>query len=338
MSDEPQLLARVTNGVGHLTLNRPRAINAVTHRMITGIRDALGHWRTDPRVHVVMIDGAGDRGLCAGGDIRGLRENVLADRPNDTRDFWRDEYTLCAVIANYPKPYIALMDGVTMGGGVGVASHGSIRIVTERSKVAMPETRIGLAPDIGGTWFLSRAPGEVGTYLGLNAATMTGADAVWCGFADHVVPSDRLAELRDALLEGEDPRETVARFEVDPGPAPLASDRDWIDGCYSAESVPEIIDRLEAQGADAARAASAELAELCPTSLVATLLGVRRSRQRDHLGDVLDQEYRTSSWLLDRPDLVEGIRARVVDKDNAPRWNPAALADVDATEIAQVIA
>lgn len=337
MSDEPQLLARVTNGVGHLTLNRPRAINAVTHRMITGIRDALGQWRTDPRVHAVLLDGAGDRGLCAGGDIRGLRENVLAERPNDTRDFWRDEYTLCAVIANYPKPYVALMDGVTMGGGVGVASHGSIRIVTERSKVAMPETRIGLAPDIGGTWLLSRAPGEIGTYLGLNAAIMTGPDAVACGFADHVVPSEHLAELRDAVLAGDDPADTVARFEVDPGPAPLEAERGWIDECYSADTVPEIIDRLNSLGTDAARAASAELADLCPTSLVATLLGVRRSGQRDHLRDVLDQEYRTSSWLLDRPDLVEGIRARVVDKDNAPRWNPATIADVDAAEAARVI-
>ncbi|WP_166982694.1 enoyl-CoA hydratase/isomerase family protein [Paramicrobacterium fandaimingii] len=338
MSDEPQVLARVENGVGHLTLNRPRAINALTHRMIISIRDALGQWRSDARVHSVLLDGAGDRGLCAGGDIRGLRENVLASRPNDTRDFWRDEYTLCAVIANYPKPYVALMDGVTMGGGVGVASHGSIRVVTERSTVAMPETRIGLAPDIGGTWLLSRAPGEIGTYLGLNAATMTGADAVWCGFADHLVPSTNLPELRDALLAGDDPAAAVARFEADPGPAPLEANRDWVDSCYSAATVPEVIDRLDALGTDAARAASAELAELCPTSLVATLAGVRRSRQRDHLRDVLDQEYRTSSWLLDRPDLVEGIRARVVDKDNAPRWNPATIAEVDLAEVEQMIA
>ncbi|QPZ38777.1 enoyl-CoA hydratase/isomerase family protein [Paramicrobacterium chengjingii] len=338
MSDEPQVRARVQNGVGHLTLNRPRAINALTHRMIISIRDALGQWRTDSRVHSVLLDGAGDRGLCAGGDIRGLRENVLDDRPNDTRDFWRDEYTLCAVIANYPKPYTVLMDGVTMGGGVGVASHGSIRVVTERSKIAMPETRIGLAPDIGGTWLLSRAPGEIGTYLGLNAATMSGADAVWCGFADHLVPSTSLPMLRDALLAGEEPTAAVARLEVDPGPAPLAAEQRWIDACYSAETVPEIIDRLVAAGTDAARAALSELAELCPTSLVATLMGVRRSGQRDQLGDVLDQEYRTSSWLLDRPDLVEGIRARVVDKDNAPRWNPATLAEVDVAEVERVIA
>lgn len=338
MSDEPQLLARVHDGIGHLTLNRPRAINALTHRMITGIRDALGQWRTDPRVRAVLLDGAGDRGLCAGGDIRGLRENVLAGRPNDTRDFWRDEYTLCAVIANFPKPYIALMDGVTMGGGVGVASHGSIRIVTERSRVAMPETRIGLAPDVGGTWLLARAPGEVGTYLGMNAATMNPADAVWCGFADHVVPSDRLDELREALFAGdEDPAAIVARLEVDPGAAPLEAEREWIDACYGADTAEEIVARLETAEMDAARAAAAELADLCPTSIVATLQGVRRSRERDHLRDVLDQEYRTSSWLLDRPDLVEGIRARVVDKDNAPKWSPATLAEVDAAEVARVI-
>ncbi|GAB2527907.1 enoyl-CoA hydratase/isomerase family protein [Paramicrobacterium agarici] len=337
MSDEAQLLARVENGVGHLTLNRPRAINALTHRMILGIRDALGHWRTDPRVHAVVIDGAGDRGLCAGGDIRGLRENVLAERPNDTRDFWRDEYTLCAVIANYPKPYVALMDGVTMGGGVGVASHGSIRVVTERSKVAMPETRIGLAPDVGGTWLLSRAPGAIGAYLGLNAATMTGADAVWCGFADHLVPSDSLPKLRDALLAGDDPATAVARFAVDPGPAPLKAQWRWIDECYSAATVPEIVERLHEMETDAATAAAAELDDLCPTSLVTTHLAIRRARMRNDLRDVLDQEYRTSSWLLDRPDLVEGIRARVVDKDNAPRWNPTTIAEVDITEVERVV-
>ncbi|SEB49343.1 enoyl-CoA hydratase [Paramicrobacterium humi] len=337
MTDEPPLLVRVENGVGHLTLNRPRAINAVTHRMITGIRDALGQWRVDPRVHAVLIDGAGERGLSAGGDIRQLRENKLADRANDTRDFWRDEYTLCAVIANYPKPFIALMDGVTMGGGVGVSAHGSIRIVTERSKVAMPETRIGLAPDVGGSWLLARAPGELGTYLGLNAATMTAADAILCGFADHFVPSERLEDFRSAVLAGEDPAETVARFSADPGPAPLETEREWIDACYSAASVPEILSRLRAHGSDAARAAAAELLVLSPTSVVTTLAAIRRARERDSFRELLDQEYRVSSWLLDQPDLVEGIRARVVDKDNQPRWNPASIDDVDPREVARVV-
>ena len=326
MSD---LLTSVGDGVGRITLNRPRVLNALTHEMISGIADALEGWRTDSEVAMVVIDGAGDRGLCAGGDIRGLHEHALSGRNDLSRHFWQDEYDLCAVIDEYPKPYISLMTGITMGGGVGVAAHGSIRIVTETSRVAMPETRIGFSPDVGGTWLLARAPGELGTYLALNGATMSGADAMACGFADYYVPADRLHHLLQAFGERADPGspgEVVLLFDETPPPSELEQQREWIDRCYSGDSVAEILQRLRAEhGNDSAAAAASELESLSPMALTVALAAVRRARELGSLRDVLAQEYRTSAWLAEQPDLVEGIRAQVVDKDRAPKWTPSTL-------------
>ena len=325
------LITSVSDGVGRITLNRPRVLNALTHEMISGIADALERWRTDSEVAMVVIDGSGDRGLCAGGDIRGLREHTMSGRNDLSRHFWHDEYELCATIDEYPKPYISLMTGITMGGGVGVSAHGSIRIVTETSRVAMPETRIGFSPDVGGTWLLARAPGELGTYLALSGASMSGADAMACGFADYYVPADRLPHLLQALGERADPGspgEVVLLFDETPPASELEQQREWIDRCYSADSVSEILKRLRAEPGNAAAAAANELESLSPMALTVALAAVRRARELRSLREALAQEYRTSSWLAEQPDLAEGIRAQVVDKDRTPKWLPSTLGAV----------
>ncbi|MET1053390.1 MAG: enoyl-CoA hydratase/isomerase family protein [Mycetocola sp.] len=327
-----ELLTSVSDSVGRITLNRPAALNAITHEMIRGIRDTLASWRTHSEVSLVILDGAGDRGLSAGGDIRALHANAIAGRNDLSRRFWRDEYALCATIAEYPKPIVSIMDGITMGGGVGVSAHAHIRIVTERSRVAMPETRIGFSPDAGGSYLLSRAPGELGSYLALNAATMTAADALACGFADYYVPSELLPHLYQALGERADPgspAEVVLLFDETPPPSAIEAQRDWIDRCYSADTVSDILERLGAEPATPDVAAAAdELAELSPLGLTVALASVRAARQLGSLREVLDQEYRVSSWLAEQPDLVEGIRAQVIDKDRHPRWAPSTLAAV----------
>jgi enoyl-CoA hydratase len=334
-----ELLASVSDGIGHLTLNRPDALNAINHAMILGLRDALARWRNDPEVSLIVLDGAGGRGLSAGGDIRALHANALAGRNDLTRRFWYDEYELCAIIDEYPKPFVSIMDGITMGGGVGVSAHASIRIVTEKSRVAMPETRIGFSPDVGGTHLLARAPGELGTYLALNAATMTAADALACGFADYYVPSERLPHLFQALGERADPgspAEIVLLFDETPPPSELLAHRHWIDRCYSGETVAHILERLGSESDRAAGAAANELTRLSPLALTVALAAVREARGLGTLRESLALEFRVSSWLADQPDWIEGIRAQVIDKDHKPRWMPSTLAAVPAnvTEVA----
>ncbi|MCT9819689.1 enoyl-CoA hydratase/isomerase family protein [Microbacterium sp. W1N] len=326
------MLVRRDGSVGRLTLNRPRAINALDLDMIRQLSAALDAWEHHADIEVVLLDGAGERGLCAGGDVRGLREQVIGGHPEQTAVFFRAEYALNARIAEYPKPVVAIADGVTMGGGVGLAGHAAVRVVTERSKLAMPETRIGLTPDVGGSWLLARAPGRTGEYLALTGAVMDAADAVYAGFADHMVPSDRVGDLHDALVTRADPHtptELVLLFDETPSPSRLAAARPWIDDAFAADTVTEIIARLRARPEDAASATADTLEELSPTSLVVTLAAVRAARALPHLRAALAQEYGLVLWFAaTQPDLVEGIRAQLVDKDRTPRWNPATLAEV----------
>ncbi|MFB6890828.1 enoyl-CoA hydratase/isomerase family protein [Kitasatospora sp. NPDC056327] len=334
MADEVR--TSVDGGVGRIVLDRPRALNSLTRDMVVAMQAALEEWAGDDAVRAVLLTGAGERGLCAGGDIRTMHDDARAGGAG-TRAFFRDEYRLNALVSRYPKPYVAVMDGITMGGGVGVSAHGSVRIVTERSVVAMPETRIGLVPDVGGTWLLSRAPGELGTHLGLTAASMTAGDALLCGFADHFVPSERLPRLLAELparLTGAPAAEVVARYAEEAPAAPLAGQREWIDDCYAAGSVEEIAARLVASGVPAAKQAAEELAERSPTMLKVTLAALRRARAHGSLEESLTQEYRVSCAALAHHDLVEGIRAQVVDKDRDPHWSPSALAGVDEAAVA----
>lgn len=327
-----KVLVRTEGALGRLTLNRPEAINALDVDMIEELTRALDAWREDTDVQIVLIDGEGERGMCAGGDVRSLHAQIVAGRADETTEFFRAEYALNAIIAEYPKPLVALADGITMGGGIGLAGHAAIRIVTERSKLAMPETRIGFTPDVGGTWLLGRTPGRFGEYFGLTGSTMNGADAVLLGFADHFVPSDRLDALREALAYRADPTgpaEIVLLFDETPEPSTLPASRGWIDHAFSADTVAEIVSRLRAAD-EADAAATADLLEgLAPTGLAVTLDAVREARDMPNLRAALEGEYRRVMWFVTQhPDLVEGIRAQLIDKDRTPKWNPATIADL----------
>ncbi len=330
------MLARVSGGVGHLTLNRPKALNALDVDMIGLLTNALNEWRNDSAVAVVLLDGAGDRGLCAGGDIRALYEQIRGGAPAQAAGFFRPEYALDAAIGEYPKPVVALADGITMGGGIGLAGHAAVRVVTERSRLAMPETRIGFTPDVGGTWLLALAPGRIGEYLGVTGTTMDAADAIYAGFADVLVPSDRLETLRDRLrTDPSDPRGVAASLAEHPAACRLETSRPWIDEAFAAETVGDVIDRLRARPEAEAVATADALSELSPTGMAVTLEAVRRARALPDLRAALAQEYGLVMWFVTgQPDLVEGIRAQLVDKDRSPRWIPATLAEVSGDAVA----
>ncbi|QCD53773.1 enoyl-CoA hydratase/isomerase family protein [Streptomyces hawaiiensis] len=326
------VLFHISGRAARITLNRPRALNALTHTMVRRIDEALKAWERDPAVETVVITGAGERGLCAGGDIRAIHDDARDGDGTASAEFWRDEYRLNARIARYPKPCVAVMHGIVMGGGVGVSAHGSVRVVTERSRVAMPETGIGFVPDVGGTYLLALAPGELGTHLALTGAQIGAADALLCGLADHYVPADSLRDLLDALAElpvGE----ALAGLVRTPPQGVLAAQRDWVDACYAADTVEEIVWRLLAHGDPAAKEAAETLLAKSPTALKVTLASLRRARELGPLELVLNQEYRVSYAALDTPDLVEGIRAQVVDKDRRPRWSPKTLAEVTDADV-----
>lgn len=338
VSDEEQeVLLRREGRLGHIVLNRPRALNALTHDMVRRIAGALDAWELDDRVSAVLITGAGERGLCAGGDIRAIRQAAVSGEPQLAEDFWRDEYHLNARIARYPKPYVAVMDGIVMGGGVGVSAHGSVRIVTERTKVAMPETGIGFVPDVGGIYLLSRSRGELGTHIALTAGTVGAGDALLCGLADHYLPAERLPLLIAYLAELPVPQ-ALAKHTGTAPQGVLAEQLDWIDACYAADTVEEILRRLAADGRQAAKEAAEQIAAKSPTAVKATLAALRRARSLDTLEEVLDQEFRTSCAALAGPDLAEGIRAQVIDKDRNPRWDPPTLADVTDEAVARFFA
>lgn len=316
----------VESGIGRITLNRPRALNSLNHGMVLAMLDHLETWRADPDVRAVLIDGAGDRGLCAGGDIRAIYEDARAGGTASLR-FWADEYRLNLLISRYPKPYLALMDGLVMGGGVGVSAHGSHRIVTERSRVGMPETGIGFVPDVGGTYLLSRTPGELGTHIALTAGAVSGPDAIHCGLADHFVSSERIPDLLDALTSR--PTEDALKSIAEPAPpSALAGDAAWIDHCYAADTVEEILARLHTAG-DAAATAAKEVEAKSPTALKVTLRALRSAAAMPDLETVLAQEYRISAHALSSAEFAEGIRAQIIDKDRAPKWSPATLSEVD---------
>lgn len=341
MNDDQPVLLEKRGTCLHLTLNRPRALNALSHTMVRLLDEALSRAEQDESIASILLSGAGDRGLCAGGDIRALHDDAQASG-RESLEFWRDEYRLNARIARFPKPYVALMDGIVMGGGVGVSAHSGIRVVTERSRVAMPETAIGFVPDVGGTRLLSTAPGELGTHLALTGRSVGAADAVLCGLADHHVPARLLLALTEALGEaaGEDTSVAgiVQRFATEPPAGELAAQRDWIDGCYAADSVEEILRRLRESGVPAAGAAADELLTKSPLALKVTLVAIRRAARLDSLEAVLDQEFRVSSRAFEHPDFVEGVRARIIDKDNEPQWKPGSLNEIDDQEVARFFA
>jgi enoyl-CoA hydratase len=329
---EDHVLVHEHDGIGHLTLNRPRAINALSHDMVTTMRAALQKWLRDDGVRTVVLDGAGERGLCAGGDVRAIYDDALAGAGRSV-DYWADEYRLNAEIARYPKPVVTLMDGIVMGGGVGISAHASHRVVNEQSVVAMPEVGIGFTPDVGGTWLLARAPGELGTHLALTTDRMDAADAIHCGFADHWVPIDRRSDLLAALASTDADTALAALAVTPPYESELAEQRPWVDSCYSADTVEEILDRLLGHGTEPAREAAKRLTDLSPTSLKVTLRALREARADEWVEDSLERELRISARHLAGHDFPEGIRAQVVDRDRSPSWRPATLSEVSAADV-----
>lgn len=329
------VVARREGALGHLTLNRPAAHNALTLAMVRDIGAALDAWVRDPQVRVVLIDGAGDRAFCAGGDIRALYEAARVGRHAVLTAFFGAEYRLNARIARFPKPVVAAMDGVTMGGGIGLGAHASHRVVTERSALAMPEVRIGFAPDVGGTYLLGRAPGQLGLHLALTGGRLHAADALLCGLADRHLAVGRLHDLRVGLARCRDGGDVSALLDglaSAPAPGSLAAARGWIDRCYADDTVEGIVAALEQAPEPDARAAAAEIADNAPTSLKVTLQALREARHSD-LDACLAREFAVAQSITRQPDFVEGVRAAVVDKDRRPHWHPSRLADVGRRDV-----
>ena len=328
-SDE--ILTRVHGGVGLLTLNRPKAINSLNETMVAALDRVLTAWAHDSTITAVVLSGAGERGLCAGGDIVDVYDSARAGGAA-ARRFWFDEYRLNAKIGRYPKPYISLMDGIVMGGGVGVSAHGNVRIVTDTTKMAMPEVGIGFIPDVGGTFILSRAPGLLGHHAALTGAPFAAGDAIAMGFADHYVPHDALEAFTAAVI-GEGVEAAVEAFGQEPPPSRLVAHRSWIDECYAAETVADIVAALRSHGEGPPGDAADLISTRSPISVSVALEALRRAAALETLEEVLVQEYRTSCGALRSHDLVEGIRAQVIDKDRQPKWSPPSLDAVTRPDV-----
>lgn len=329
MITEPDILYEVADGIAVATLNRPAALNALTLGMVRDFHPVLDRWAADPAVRAVVVRGAGGRAFCAGGDIRALYDGRGT---GFTADFFREEYRLNRAIFRYPKPYIALMDGITMGGGVGVSVHARHRVVSEATVFAMPETGIGLFPDVGGAYFLPRMPGETGLYLALTGERMRAADCLYTGIGDLYVPDERHDALIAALRGGGDIAGTLDAFAGDAGAAPLADIRDAIDRCFSADSVDGVIAALESRGDDWAARTLAAMAGKSPTSQKVALRQIRAGATLD-FEDCMRMEYRLSQRIMAAHDFFEGVRAVVIDKDQSPEWRPGRLTDVRDDDI-----
>ena len=334
MSDTAEVILEERGRLGVITLNKPQALNALSLAMIEAVEPQLHAWARDEKIAAVVIQGAGDRAFCAGGDIRHLYDKRGTDYG---AIYYTAEYTQNVTIFNYPKPYIALMDGVTMGGGVGVSIHGSHRVVTERTLFAMPETGIGLFPDIGASWFLTRCPGEVGMYLGLTGYRMRAADCLYAGIGDVHIPSDNLDAVIDALAKEPLDKGAIGavllQFSADPGPNKLAENREAIDRCFSAASVEEILQCLAAEDSDWARETTEIIGSKSPTSLKVSFRQLRIGPTLKRFEDVMAMEYRMADRFFHGDDLFEGIRAVVIDKDGAPNWSPPDLAGVSENDV-----
>ena len=333
MSEE--ILIRKEGMTGRITLNRPDALNALTATMVDEIADILPRWRDDPSVQSVIIDGTGDRAFCAGGDVRAFHDAGLENTAFG-KSFWRREYALNALIARYPKPYIAIMDGIVMGGGVGVSAHGSHRIVTERSKIAMPETGIGLVPDVGGTYLLAHAPDQLGIYFGLCGTSFGAAGAIQAGFADRFVSSDHIEALIADLCmtQADDVPGVISHKASDPDPPVTDEYRSEIAEAFQYDQVEQCMEALHRiNGAWSGKAITA-LSGRSPLALKLTLAAIRNAAKLQTVEEALNVEYRLTSRLLENGEFLEGVRAAIIDKDRQPKWNPPHLDGVTDAMVA----
>jgi enoyl-CoA hydratase len=324
------VIVRAQGALRRLTLNRPKALNAITLGMTVTMTEMMRAWASDPAVGVVMLDGAGERGFCAGGDIRALYDAAKSGDPLPQK-FWAIEYHLNVMIARYRKPVVAIMDGVVMGGGIGLAGHAAHRVVTERSAVAMPEVGIGFFPDIGASFPLARGPGFTGTYLELTGDRMNAADTIYAGLADIHIPTAKLAAVPDALAgcrSADEVRAQLAALSAAPAPGKLEAARPWIDACYSANTIEEIFAQLAANSAASAQTALAAMKKASPTSLKITLRNLRDAAKFNRVEECFVQDYRIALACVAGHDMIEGVRATIVDRDRNPAWRPDTLEQV----------
>lgn len=315
---------RVEGRVGRITLTRPQALNAVNQPIVDAMTEALLGWADDDTISLVLVDAEGEKAFSAGGDLAFVYRHGKAGDIKTPNRFWRDEYRLNALIDRYPKPYVAIMDGIVMGGGVGISAHGSHRIVTDNSMVAMPECAVGLVTDVGGSWLLRNAPGHMGCYLGLTGTRMKGEDAIYAGFADTYVHRVRLEDLKAALVAAGDVS-AIGHFAEAPPPSVLATHQQAVDAIFSAASLPEILDRLRADSSEWAQKSLDAIEKGSPLSAVMILATIRDATSMEV---ALRNEYRFVSRVLEHGDFLEGIRAIVIDKDRKPVWRHSGIASV----------
>jgi len=329
---DSEILFERRGAAGMVTLNRPKALNAVTHAMVLALHAQLDAWGNDPAITRVVVTANGDRAFSAGGDIRHLYELGRAGKKAEMLQFWRDEYPLNVAIKNYRKPYVALIDGIVMGGGVGVSVHGSHRVAGDRFSFAMPEVGIGFFPDVGATWFLPRMPGELGAYCGLTGERFDAADGVGAGIATHRISSARFAELLDALSGTVSVDAVLAAFAEPAGEGKIAAKRATIDRIFAQDRVEDILAALDREDGDWARKTATIVRAKSPLSLKLALAQVRRGKTWD-FETCMRAEFRIVSRIVEGHDFYEGVRAVIVDKDNRPRWLPATLGEVSEAEV-----
>lgn len=338
MSQEAEVLVRVEGRVGRLTLNRPKALHALTTQMCRLMIEALTGWRDDPKVELVLIDHSGERGFCAGGDIRMLAESGAADG-KAAREFFFIEYRLNHLLFDYPKPVVAIMDGVTMGGGVGISAPARFRVATERTTFAMPETGIGLFPDVGGGWYLPRMPDHIGLWLALTGARIKAADCELLGIATDYVESARIPDLKAAIVA--DPaavERLLTEFESEAGRPPIAAHQDEIARIFAQESVEAIISALEAADTDWAREQLAVMKTKSPQTMKVAFRQLQLGAKAATFAENMAMEYRIGARVVQKHDFIEGVRAVIVEKDNAPRWNPATVEGVSEAMLDAIFA
>ena len=321
MTDE--VIIHREGAAGFLSLNRPQAIHALTLPMCHAMSAALCEWAADDSIKAVILDHAEGRGFCAGGDIAFLRNSALNDGGTSGRKFFHDEYQLNHLIFTYPKPIVAFMDGITMGGGVGISQPARFHVATENTRYAMPETGIGLFPDVGGGWYLSRLPGRIGQFLALTGARLDGAECKWAGLATHYLPQDALAEAKQRIVQGHEPGQVLSALSVTPPPARIEANATAIARHFASNRYEDILASLESDESEWAAKELATLRTKSPQTCKVALRQLHDSLDCADFAANMAMEYRIGSRVLTLPDFAEGVRAVIVDKDNSPQWNPA---------------